>query len=159
MKVNYLFGHRFKVLGWCLFLLGMILGIIYMLNDSDYPEWEVSVFPLIGDDGPFMSTSAFEWSKNKIADEVAAILLIVGGILVSFSKTKDEDEYISTIRIESLIWAVYVNYAILILTILFVFDMDFFNVLIYNMFTVLLFFMLRFHYVLYKSKKAISYEE
>ena len=159
MKVNYLFSHRFKFLGWCLFLLGMILGIIYMLNDSDYPNWEVNVFPLIGDEGPFMSTSAFEWSKNNITDELASILLIIGGILVSFSKTKDEDEYISTIRIESLIWAVYVNYAILILTILFVFDMSFFSVLIYNMFTVLLFFMLRFHYVLYKSKKAIGYEE
>ena len=130
-----------------------------MLNDSDYPNWEMNVFPLVGEEGSFLSSPAFEWSKNNIADELASVLLIIGGILVSFSKTKDEDEYISTIRIESLIWSVYVNYGILILAIVFVFDMEFFSVLIYNMFTVLLFFMLRFHYVLYKSKKAIGYEE
>jgi hypothetical protein len=159
MKINYLFNHKYKFIGWCLFFVGLILGIVIMTNDSDFPNWEISVFPLIGGEGSFLSTPAFEWTENNISDEIASILLIIGGIIVSFSKTKDEDEYISTIRIESLIWAVYVNYAILILAILFVFDMDFFSVLIYNMFTVLFFFMLRFHYVLYKSKKAIGYEE
>jgi hypothetical protein len=159
MKVNYLFSHRLKLLGWCLFIIGLGLGITIMVTDSNYPNWEINVFPLIGDEGSFFSTPAFQWTKNNIADELASILLIIGGILVSFSKTKDEDEYISKIRTESLIWAVYVNYTILILAILFVFDMGFFSVLIYNMFTVLLFFMLRFHYVLYITRKSVGNEE
>jgi len=40
-----------------------------------------------------------------------------------------------------------------------VFDMAFFNVMIFNMFTILIFFMLRFHYVLYKTKKTTEHEE
>ena len=159
MKSRFLFSHKFKTIGWILFLIGLALGIVLMLNDYDYPNWEINVFPLIGESGFLSSNQSFQWSENNIADEIASILLIVGGILVSFSKIKDEDEYSAKIRMESLIWATYVNYIILILAILFVFDMSFFSVLIYNMFTILLFFMLRFHYVLYKSKRVIENEE
>lgn len=158
MKSRFLFSHKYKPLGWFLFIVGLALGIVLMLNEYEYPNWELNVYPLVGENDVF-SKPAFEWSINNISDEIASILLIVGGILVAFSKTKDEDEYISKIRMESLIWATYVNYIILILTILFVFDLSFFNVLIYNMFTVLLFFMVRFHYVLYKSKRVIEGEE
>lgn len=159
MKSRFLIAHKYKPLGWLLFLLGLILGIVMMANDYEYPNWEVHVFPLIGENGILSSNPAFEWSVNNIADEITSVLLIIGGILVAFSKTKDEDEYISKIRMESLIWATYVNYAILLLAVLFVFDMSFFSVLIYNMFTILFFFMIRFHYLLYKSKKVFEDEE
>jgi uncharacterized protein YacL len=158
MKSKFLFSHKYKPLGWFLFLTGMVLGTVLLLNDIEYPNWEIQVFPLISENDIF-SNPAFELSSNNVSDEIASILVIIGGILVSFSKTKDEDEYISKIRMDSLIWATYVNYFVLILAILFVFDLSFFNVLIYNMFTVLLFFMLRFHYVLYKSKRIVSNEE
>ena len=159
MNSRFLITHKYKPLGWFLFGIGLVLGIILMVNDYDYPNWEVHVFPLIGETGFWSSNPAFEWNVNNISDEIASLLIIIGGILVAFSKTRDEDEYISKIRMESLIWATYVNYFILILAILFVFDMSFFSVLIYNMFTILLFFMVRFHYLLYKSKKVFEDEE
>jgi len=158
MKSRFLFSNKYKPVGWFLFLSGMILGIILMLNNINFPNWEVNVFPLVSEND-FFSSPAFEWTLNNVADEIASLLVIIGGILVSFSKTKDEDEYISKIRMESLIWATYVNYVVLILAILFVFDISFLSVLIYNMFTILLFFMLRFHYVLYKTKKGVADEE
>lgn len=158
MKSRFLVSNKYKPLGWFIFIIGFTLGIILMFNDFKYPNLEMNIFPLIGDKDIF-SNPPFEWNKNNISDEIASILIIVGGILVSFSKTKDEDEYISTIRMESLIWATYVNYIVLILAIVFVFDLSFFNVLIYNMFTVLLFFMLRFHYVLFRAKRGIEDEE
>ena len=157
MKSRFLFSHKFKHLGWILFSTGFVLGVILLWNDLEYPNWKMNVFPLIGSNDIFSSTF-FEWTSNNIADEIASILIILGGILASFSKTKDEDEYISKIRMESLIWATYVNYMVLVLAIIFVFDLSFLNVLIYNMFTMLLFFMLRFHYVLYKSKKLTDEE-
>lgn len=158
MKSRFLFSHKYKPLGWFLFLIGLVLGIILMFNDIDYPKWEMNVFPLIGENDIFSKTP-FTWNKDNIADELAAILLIIGGILVAFSKTKDEDEFISKIRMESLIWATYVNYLVLLFAILFVFDLAFFNVMICNMVTILLFFIIRFHYVLYKSKKIVTDEE
>lgn len=109
--------------------------------------------------GLFSVNKSLAWSVNNISDEVASILIVIGGLLVGFSKTKDEDEFISKIRMESLIWATYVNYVILLLAVLFVFDMPFFSVLIYNMFTVLFIFIFRFHFLLFKSKKQLRYAE
>ncbi len=157
MKSRFLFPHKYKLLGWFLFTGGFVLGVILLFNEYEYPKWEIDVFPLLGEKDIF-SLSPLKWEKNNVSDEIASILLIIGGILVSFSKTKDEDEYISKIRMESLIWATYVNYIILIFAVLFVFDFTFFNVMVCNMFTILLFFMIRFHYVLYKSKKVIEDE-
>ena len=158
MKTRFLFSQQYKSGGWFLLIVGILLGIILMLNDFEYPTIEMPVYPLIGEHDVF-SKPPLEWSKNNIIDEIAAILIIIGGIFVSFSKTKDEDEYISKIRMESLIWATYVNYIILIISILFVFDISFFNVLIFNMFTILLFFMVRFHYELFKLKNVKEDEE
>ena len=158
MKTRFLFSQQYKSVGWFLLIVGILLGIILMLNDFEYPTIEMPVYPLIGEHDVF-SKPPLEWSKNNIADEIAAILIIVGGILVSFSKTKDEDEYISKIRMESLIWATYVNYIVLFIAILFVFDLTFFNVMICNMFTILLFFIARFQFMLYKFKKSVTDEE
>jgi hypothetical protein len=92
-------------------------------------------------------------------DEISGLLLIIGGLLIVSSKAKSEDEFISKIRLESLLWATYVNYFILILTIIFIYDLIFFWILVFNMFTVLIFFIFRFNWVLYKSKKQIRDEE
>ena len=159
MKSRYLLNHKYKPLGWFLFGLGIVLGIILVIYEYDFPVLEAKVFPLFGESSVLTSNPPLEWSVNNIADELASVLIIIGGIMVAFSKTKDEDEYISEIRMESLIWATYVNYFILLVAIVFVFDMSFLNVMIYNMFTILLFFMIRFHYVLYKVKKRTADEE
>ena len=159
MRSRFLISHKYKPLGWVLFLVGLSFGIFLLIYDLDYFDWEIKVFPLIGETGFFSKNPSLTWSANNITDEIVSVVLIVGGILVAFSRTKDEDEYISKIRMESLIWATYVNYFILILAILFVFNMSFFTVLIINMFTLLVFFIVRFHYLLYKSKKVDGDEE
>jgi len=159
MKSRFLFSHKYKPLGWFLFIVGSIFGVMLLVYDFEFPSWEVNVFPLIAEKGLLSGTEAFHWDKNNITDEITALLIIIGGILVAFSKTKDEDEFISKIRMDSLIWATYVNYIVLIVAMLFVFNLAFFNVMIVNMFTILFFFIIRFHYVLYKSKKITEYEE
>lgn len=162
MKSRFLFSHKLKPFGWVLLVLGLTLGVYQLINnDFELPDLEAKVYSFFGSDG-FFSTGAIDgskWIQNNVSDEITSVLLIIGGLLVSMSRTKNEDEYISTIRMESLVWAVYVNYGILLLAVLFVFGGNFLDVMIYNMFTILLFFTFRFHYVLYKSKRAINYEE
>jgi len=159
MKSRFLFSHKYKPLGWFLFLTGMVLGIVFLIKGDDFLSMEVKVFTILKNG--FLSSvgPSSHLIFNNIIDEIISLLIIVGSVLVAFSETRDEDEYISKIRMESLIWATYVNYIVLIIAIIFIYDFDFLNVMIYNMFTILLFFMLRFHYVLYKSKRIISDEE
>jgi hypothetical protein len=84
--------------------------------------------------------------KNNVFDELIGLLLIAGGLFIAFSKEETEDEFIAKIRLESLVWATYFNYAILMLSVIFVYGMSFFGVLVFNMFTLLLFFIIRFNW-------------
>lgn len=158
MKTNYLFPNRYKKLGWLLFIPGIILGIVFLIYQSDISLFNIKVFA-IAEEAIFNDTTFFSISENNVLDEISSILIIIGALLIAFSKEKSEDEFISKIRLESLVWATYINYAILILAIIFVYDMTFFWVLVFNMFTLLVFFLVRFNWALYKSKNQINDEE
>ena len=91
--------------------------------------------------------------NNNVLNEIVGVLMLVSSILVAFSKERVEDEYIAKLRLESLVWAVYVNYAILLVSFLFIFDMSFLWVMIFNMFTILWFFIIRFSWLKSKLKQ------
>ncbi len=153
MKTNYLLPNRFKKIGWFLFIPGIILGILYLMYEPHPKFLNVTVFAI--------AKSLFEFSfiKNNVFDEITGLLLIIGPIFIAFSREKSEDEYISKIRLESLLWATYLNYLIVILAFIFVYDIGFYWVLLLNMFTLLFFFIIRFTWALHKSKKQIRDEE
>jgi hypothetical protein len=158
MKSNYLFPYRFKKIGWLLIIPGVILGILYLAFEMEPKFLEIPVFAIALD--TFMGkTRWFTVTENNILDEIITALIVAGGIFVAFSRQKSEDEFISQIRLESLVWATYVNYAILIFTALFIYDMTFFWVLVLNMYTVLFFFIARFHWALYLIKNKDNNEE
>jgi len=158
MILNYLFSNSFKKPGWFLFSVGILLGILHLFFNIEPEIFDISVFAII-DEKLMGETHYLSFVQNNVFAELASVLAIVGGILVAFSKEKYEDEFISKIRLESLVWATYLNYGILVLAFLFVYEMAFLWVLVFNMFTVLLFFMLRFNWAIYQSNKTSDYEE
>ena len=87
------------------------------------------------------------------------IFIIIGALFAACSKEKIEDEFIAQTRLESLLWATYINYSLLLFAMIFLYGMEFYTVLIFNMFTHLLIFLLRFNYILYKNNKAIQNEK
>lgn len=152
MKTNFLFPHRFKLAGWIMLIIGLIA---YFLDPENIEFFEINVVELVlsNVDNEFVF---FNIDKNNISDEIQFILILVGAILVGFSKTKYEDEFIGKIRFESLTWAVYVNYIILLIGIIFVYGLNFFVVMAYNLYTILIFFIVRFHWMLYRSRRTIK---
>lgn len=158
MKSNYLFPNRFKKIGWLLFIPGIILGVLYLIYQPEASFLDIKTFA-IAQEELFSQTTFFSISNNNVLDEITSLLLVIGAVFIAFSKEKSEDEFISKIRLESLVWATYINYAILVFAIIFVYDMTFFWVLAFNMFTLLVFFLVRFNWALYKTKNLISDEE
>ena len=158
MKTNYLFPNQFKRIGWFLFIPGVILGIVFLIFQPDINFLNFKVFS-IAEQAILDKTVFFSVYENNFLDEIIGLLIIIGGLFIAFSKEKTEDEFISKIRLESLVWATYVNYAILIISIIFIYDMIFFWVLVFNMFTLLIFFIIRFQWALYKSKNQMRDEE
>jgi hypothetical protein len=158
MKANYLFPNKYKKIGWLIFIPTAIIGLITLIleYEPDFLDFKV---PAIFIDEIFGNKYLIGMVENNILNEVLGVLVIISSLLVAFSKEKSEDEYISKIRLESLVWAVYVNYGILLISFIFIFDLSFLWVMIFNIFTVLLFFIIRFNWQISKLKKSASYEE
>ena len=148
MKTNYLLPYSFKKPGWLLFVSGLIAGVFVITNNYESDFLTIDVLAVINDVG--MSSDSKEFFKiitTDVFDELVSIAIIVGGFFIGFSKEKIEDEFVYKLRKDSLVWALVFNYVILVLAILFVFDMSFFDVLVYNMFTPILFFVGRFTFL------------
>lgn len=159
MKTHYLFPNQFKLLGWILFTLGTVLAVL-MVSLNLEPEFlDLKVFALASKPNFMGEAEFFSIHQNNMLSELVGLMLIAGLVIIAFSKEKTEDEFIAKLRLESLVWATYVNYIILALSIIFIYDEVFFWVMILNMFTILLFFLLRFNWILFRTKKQMAHEE
>lgn len=161
MKTSYLFPYRFKkisgVVFWVSFLLSSILIIF-----NNYATFEIKgkVFAIVADYGILGKNNGwFSWIEDSITDEILFILLIVSGLVYAFSKEKTEDEMVSKIRLDSLVWATYFNYIVILLCYMFVYGFAFLNVMMIALFSHLLFFIIRFRWMMYRQNKSVSYEE
>src|SRR5690606_3579819 len=158
MKINYLFPHRFKAIGWIILLPSVVLGLFSVLTQYHPGFLDHRVFT-VWDDQLFEDTKVLTLTSNNILNEITGILIIVGGILVAFSKEKLEDEFMAKVRLESLVWATYINYFILFLGLILVHGFGFLWFMVFNMFTILLIFIIRFHYAIYNLNRTSGYEE
>lgn len=157
MKTNYLIPNKYKPFGWILLSLGLLCGLFLVFTDYDSGYLTVKVFTVYNSNLSFEGSDGFfQIIENSIVDELSAIAIIVGGLIIGFSKEKIEDEFIYKLRKDSLVWAIIVNYIILLITIVFVYNFTFFDILVFNMFTPLLFFIFRFNFLKHKSR---SHEE
>jgi len=146
------------MIGWVIFFPSFILGfclIIFSYEGSWLNANVLSIFP----SQIFGNNKFFSVISVNLTNTIIGILFIVGCLLVGFTKEKNEDEFIAKIRLSSLLWAVFVNYLLLLIAFIFIYDTAFLSVMIYNMFTVLLIFILRFNYILYRNSKSVSNEK
>ncbi len=159
MNSKLLLPNQFKAIGWIILIPITILGIIAMTNSYEVDWLNMKVFALFNDDFVFGATNEsgnFKFIETNVTLTLLGALFIVGAMMVGFSKEKREDEFIANLRLSSLLWSVWVSYVLLFLAFLFVYGMSFFNVMVYNMFTVLIIFIIRFNYILWRSSKSMA---
>jgi hypothetical protein len=147
-------------MGWFILIPSAILGLVALIFEYEPSFLDFNLPAIFIEDlNLFSDKRLFGIVNNNILNEILGILTIISSLFVAFSKEKLEDEYISKIRLESLVWAVYVNYGVLLFAFLFIFDFTFLWVMLFNMFTVLLFFIIRFNWQISKLKKSAHHEE
>ncbi|RYF69344.1 MAG: hypothetical protein EOO39_17745 [Cytophagaceae bacterium] len=153
-NTRLLLPHRFRLIGWIVFILSAILGLANMYADFHVPSFNVpSLNKSIHFNTDTSQTNLVD--LQNLTDEIAAIGVIIGLLLIGFSREKTEDEMISQLRLEALQWSVYANYLVLAIAIVSVYDSGFFVVMIYNMFTVLLVFIGRFRWLIYRNNQLM----
>lgn len=158
MKLNYLFPHRFKRIGLMILIPFILLGL-YVVNYDIEPEIFDFNVPAVFVDEFFGEKFVFGMTENNILNEIVGVILILSFLMVAFSKEAEEDELIAKVRLESLVWATYANYAVLLVSMVLIYGISFLWVMIFNMFTILLFFIIRFNWQVRNLNKTIGDEE
>jgi uncharacterized BrkB/YihY/UPF0761 family membrane protein len=146
MNTLQLFPNRFKIIGWFIFIPSLILGLISLSGVMDF---QISL-PVIYNSG-FLSDENqgfFKTAEIDLFPNLFGLLIIMGGILVGFSKEKIEDEYISSLRLKSVFWSLIVSYSIVFILFVTVFGSLFLTVMILIMFLPLVLYVFRFNYLL-----------
>lgn len=132
MHQPLLLPNRFKAIG----LVILIPSLIYWVM------WTIDTYDL-----DILSSNRY----NSYVEELLFTSLAISLLMIAFAREKTEDEYIMTLRLQSLQWAVLANAALLLLANWIFYGDHFLSVMIYNMLTVLIIFVIRFHYVLYRK--------
>ena len=158
MKLNYLFPHRYKKIGWIILVPSLIMGLLVVIYDLE-PEILDANVPAFFIDNFNGEKEFFGIINNNLFNEICGVFLLISLIVIAFSKEREEDELIVKIRLDSLVWATYLNYTILLLAMLFMYEFSFLWVMIFNMFTILLFFIIRFNWQVNKLNKSMTHEE
>lgn len=144
MSRNLLLPASFKRVGIVLLIPSLVLGILWKFFEFELGflsvEWKKDVQKVFGE------------NSLNFTDELAFTGIILGLISLAFAREKQEDEYISRNRLESLQWAVLINYGILLILTWLIHGLLYIDVMMYNMLTILIIFIIRFHYVLYRNK-------
>lgn len=147
-----LLPHSFRRIGWLLLFPAFVAGVSLMIGSDFTSGPEITTFGLFGDEIlSDQNRPTFRFDQVALLPNLVGILFLIGGILVMFSKQKMEDEYINQIRLKSLQSAVLINYVLLFLCIVFIHGIPFFHVMVYNLFTVIIIYILRFQYLIFKN--------
>jgi small-conductance mechanosensitive channel len=158
MKTKLLLPNKFKTPGWIMLIPTTLFGLYIIFSGFEFDFLDAKVFTFYSNEILGESVT-MGFVKTNLTLTVTGILFIISAFFVAFSREKTEDEFIARIRLESLLWATYINYGILLFCFLFFYDFGFFYVMIFNMFTILVIFIIRFQYLLHRAKKSLSHEK
>lgn len=147
MKKGFLLPSVFKSIGWTTFFVFLPLAIACMYYQFRIP-WLQLYYP-----------EDSNWEDYNLTDEFAYAGVIIGLLMVSFARLKDEDEFIRKLRLESLQWAVVINYAVLLVSLFAFYGTIILAILAYNTLTILIAFILKFYYSMYILKKNLARED
>ncbi len=157
MNTNYLLPNKYKSIGWMLFTIGIISGVVSYFIPMEKEPIQTKVLSILNDfsSGP-NEMEYFKIIEAGIGFELILLSIIIGGLIVGFTREKIEDEFTYKLRNDSLVWAIIFNYLVLIVLVLFVHNFTFIYVMTLNMLTPLIFFILRFNFIQLRHR---SHEE
>lgn len=142
MKKNLLLPHACKIVGWFIMVPLIILWIMAWLDDN------------LGKLGNWANDFLFE----KFMDPY--LILIAGSMLmVAFSRERDEDEYVASVRSKYLMLAFYIDFIFIVVTTLTVYEFDYLNIMAIQMFLILFLHIVMFNMAMFVIRRRRSHEE
>lgn len=150
MKSRFLFPHQWRLVGYLCFVLIIIFVVVLkVLHPEGYAAVDLHQLHPVRD----VNTGV---AAMRLHHDIIILLLIFGLLLIAFSKEKIEDEQIAQLRLDSLQWAIYLNYAIFIACVISIHGLYFIPIILFNIVTPLLFFIIRFRWKIYSLNRLLK---
>ena len=157
MESKLLLPHRFSRIGWFLAVPCLIWGIGYLVAQDIF---ELNALLLEFNTGDNVNSLGenffFNLKSNNFTDELIAIGLMTGLMLIAFSKEKIEDEWLAKLRLDALLWGVFINALLLFLAFIVLYNTGFWIFMNINLFTPLIIFIIRFNYLKWKENRLLA---
>lgn len=145
---DFLLPYYYKSIGFITVLIGFIMSILYLKFDLNYTT---PVFAIVS---IYLETKFFIISQSNIIDEITLLLLVFGFGLIAFSKEKNELEFLCDLRAKALAKATIVNTLIILFSIIFIYGGGFLGIMVINLFSVFIFYLVFFYVSLKKRNQA-----
>lgn len=133
---NLLFPRVFHKLGWIFFIPGLLMGIVCYFNLYNFSE-----------------------IAEIVVHDIIIIGITLGALFIVCSKEKHEDEMTRSIRVASLLNAIYAYSAVLIVTTLLVNGGDYIRIMAFNIILLPILFVLIFSLEMRRYYKMSEDEE
>jgi len=119
---RYLMPNRFRPFG----LISLVLGIILLILKYQFnlkPEFlNLKIFAIYSF---YIEAKVFTFITHQMLGDIAGILMLAGLFIVSFTREKVEHADLDGLRLKSFLVGAYVNFAYLLLSVLFFFGFGF----------------------------------
>ncbi len=162
MKNSMLLPYRFKKIGWAVFIPTLLFGIFVALQEFDTANSAKMIEQLIKKgkvDPTVEEINSFINGVQPWLNNLLIIGILCGSLFITCSREKVEDEMIARIRLDALLLALYANTAIIAIAALATYGLAFVDIMIYNLFTLPLLFLVILRYRLWRLKKTTRNEE
>lgn len=140
MKTRFLFPYWCRYLGYALIIAHVPVAFFRKELGFDAPAADQNEL----------------FNGHHIFFVTTTLAMAIGLFLVAFAKEKIEDEQISQLRLDSLQWAIYLNYILLAITLILSSDKE--HILLLNLWIPLIFFIIRFRWVIFRLSQSLSRE-
>jgi len=142
---GFLLPYKYKWIGTALTIFGLIGLVIFNLFDF---QINLPVFAVCSS---FFVTKICTVFRTNVADEFIILSLLIGLFLLIFSKEKIENDTIKQLRLKAFGRATIANMALLIFSTLFIYGNAYIAVLLINLFSFSIFYLIFFSILKRKS--------
>ena len=142
MLMNHLLlPYKFKWVGTVLVCLGIVGLVFYIWFDFRL------ILPVLAVVSSFLETKTFIIIQTNVADELILVSFLAGFFFLIFSKEKSETVYMDQLRGRAFSKAVVANMVLLLFSILFVYGNGFLAIIMLNLFSVFIFYLIFFYFL------------
>lgn len=152
-KKSIFLSYIYKPIGYFLFLVGITWWFI-----ADHFEIVIQL-PVFAIVSSFISTKFFTLTQTNFTDEISLMLMLFGCFFAVFSKEKQELPETDTLRNSSIFTALLINQLVLIFSTFFLYGAAFIAVVLINLISLSIIYLVLFNIKTYKYKRKKSLDK